>query len=47
MSHCAVVVASLAVALPIAKIIQYWLRIIPFSDASWTLYKSVFLKFSK
>jgi hypothetical protein len=42
-----VVVASLAVALSVAQMIQYWLRIIPFSDTSWALYKSVFLKFSR
>ena len=41
------VFATVAVTLSIAQMIQYWLRIIPFSDTSWTLYKSVFLKFTR
>ena len=39
--------ASIAVALSVAQMIQYWLRVIPFSDTSWALYTSVFLKFSR
>ena len=41
------VVASLAVALSIVQMLQYWLRIIPFSDTSWALYRSVFLKLGR
>jgi hypothetical protein len=38
---------SAALALSIAQMIQYWLRIIPIADTSWELYKSVFLKFTR
>lgn len=39
--------AGVAVVLSIVQMLQYWMRIIPFSDTSWELYRSIFLKFSR
>lgn len=36
--------AAAFTALSVVQMAQYWLRIIPFSDTSWDLYRSVFLK---
>jgi hypothetical protein len=41
------VATSLAVALSLAQMLQYWLRIIPLSDTTWDVYKSIFLTFSR
>jgi hypothetical protein len=41
------VAATLAVALSIVQMIQYWLRIIPFSGTTWETYRSIFLRFSR
>ncbi len=39
------VAVPLAVALSVAQMVQYWLRIIPPSDTTWSLYRSIFLRF--
>lgn len=36
--------ALLFTALSIVQMVQYWLRIIPFSDTTWDLYREVFLR---
>ena len=36
--------AVLLTALSIVQMVQYWLRIIPFSDTTWELYREVFLR---
>ena len=41
------IVVTLAVALSIAQMLQYWLGIIPFSDTTWDLYRSIFLRFNR
>lgn len=42
-----VIVAGLLVALSIAQMIQYWLRIIPIANTTWPYYRSVFLTFTR
>lgn len=42
-----IVVATLAAALSIAQMLQYWLGILPISDLTWDQYRDNFLRFSK
>jgi hypothetical protein len=37
-------VVALAIALSVFQMVQYWMRIIPPSDTSWALYRSIFLR---
>jgi hypothetical protein len=39
--------AVMAVALSIAQMLQYWVRIIPYSDVTWDQYRSFFLRFRR
>jgi hypothetical protein len=41
------VCASLAVALSVAQMIQYWVGIVPISDVTWDQYRAFFLRFSR
>jgi hypothetical protein len=41
------VFACLAVSLPIVPMLQYWMRIIPFSDVTWDQYRGFFLRFTR
>jgi hypothetical protein len=41
------VFACLAVSLPIVQMLQYWMRIIPFSDVTWDQYRGFFLRFTR
>jgi hypothetical protein len=41
------VFAGAGIALSTAQMIQYWMGIIPFSNTSWDLYRSVFLRFTR
>jgi hypothetical protein len=41
------VLASLAVALSVVQMIQYWIGIVPMSDITWDQYCSFFLRFSR
>lgn len=39
------ILVTMAVALSVVQMLQYWLRIIPPSDTTWDLYRSIFLRF--
>lgn len=41
------VAVTLALALSLVQMLQYWLRIIGPSDTTWTTYRSIFLRFSR
>jgi hypothetical protein len=43
----AAIVASSAVLLSVAQMLQYWVGILPMRDTSWDEYVSVFLKFAR
>jgi hypothetical protein len=38
-------VATICVALSIAQMLQYWLRILPIGDTTWNQYRDLFLRF--
>jgi hypothetical protein len=41
------VLASAAVALSLAQMVQYWIGVLPMSDTTWKMYTAVFLKFTR
>ena len=38
-------VTTIFVALSIAQMVQYWLRVLPIADTTWTQYRDLFLRF--
>lgn len=39
------IVATLAVLLSVAQMVQYWEGVLPFTDTTWSLYRELFLRF--
>lgn len=39
-------IALACTALSVVQMFQYWMRIIPFNDTTWPLYRSIFLRFT-
>jgi hypothetical protein len=39
------VAATAAVLLSTAEMLQYWMRILPMIDTTWTQYRALFLRF--
>jgi hypothetical protein len=43
-TSAAIALASIATLLSVVQMIQYWLRIVPFSDTTWDQYRDLFLR---